>query len=290
MTVEGIAPELTPTTEAPPAAETPPKVKDPNEKRWAHMAKQEKAIRAERARITAEREQLVKDRAEIESAKSWRDRLSKGDYDALSDAGVTKEQLTQYIVNQPNPTDREIAMLKAKIAQMEEGQGTIQKSIEAQTQKQYDEAVNQITRETQLLMKSDPDKFEMLSAHQSHDAVVELIKQVFDTEGYMMTVEEACNEVEEYLFEETSKLMGLKKIKAKIAPAPPAPTKLPLPSMGKPTFSTAVRESAAARPAPRTLTHQQIPVPTTPSGKLTEKQRMANAVAVAQGRPRPYGN
>src|SRR5882672_3086848 len=254
-----VAPVLETETSAPPE-KVEPKQPDPNQKRWAHMAKQEKQIRAERARITAEREAMTKERAEIESYKTWKNRLSQGDFEALQEAGVTNEQLTNYLINQPNPLDRELSALRSKIAKMEEGQGNITKQMEEAQTAQYNHAVAQITNEVKILVNADPEKYELLNANESQDAAVELIKQVFDNEGYVMTVEEACNEVEEYLMDESMKITKLKKIQAKLAPPAAPPTKLP-PAGSKPAFSTAVREAIDSNKQMRTLTHQNIPTP-----------------------------
>lgn len=289
MSVEGLVPEKAATPEtngATPPAE--PKARDPNEARLAHLAKQQKAIRAEQARVKsdreqfkAEREQFAKERQEAEETRAWRTRLSKGDFEALTEAGVTKDQLTNYLVNQPNPTDREILALKSELDLIKEKQGSTEKAMAEKTQRDYDQAVKQITNETTLLVSGNPEKYELIQANGAADAVVELIKQTFDSENHILSVEDACNEVEEYLFEESIKLMSLKKIKSKFNPEPVGTQFKDVPKSKKETFSTSVRDMPRATPA-KTLTHQQLPL--TPDKPLTNRDRRERAIAAFQGR------
>jgi len=269
-----------PTETSAPQAQTPPKQKDPNEKRWAHMARQERQFRAQQAQFKVEREQFMSQKAEAEKQIALKQRISQGDYDALSEFGVTKEQLTNYLVNQPNPTDRELMQLKAKLSEMEQSQGSIQKAMEEQTQRNYDAAVKQYSNEIKLVANGNPDKYELINANRAHEAALELVKEVFDKEGHMMTAEEACDQVEEYLLEESLKLMNLKKIKAKFAPQTP-PARLPSASSNKAAISTVVSETASSRAQPpRTLTHQQMPLPS--DRRLTDRERRDKVVAAIQ--------
>lgn len=281
--VEGVA------TPAPETSEQTPKVDD-NTKRYAHLSKQQKALRAEQVRVqnermklNAEREAFQQQLKDAQSAQEWKTRLSKKDFDVLKDAGITQDDLTQYLVNQPSATDKQIMMMQQKIEELQGGLTAAQKAQEEAAQKSYDQAVNQISSEVKMLVKGAGDKYELIGANNAYDAAVELIKEVFDTEGYVMTAEEACNEVEEYLLEESVKLMNLKKIQAKFAPPSPPEAKLPPPSMGKPSFSMQVREMVQKQAAPsKTLTHQQMPLST--SEKLSPKDRRARAIAAFQGK------
>lgn len=263
-----------------PATEAPKR--DPNEIRLAHLAKQQKALRLEQVRIKTEREQLARDKAEVESIKGWKQRLSNPHtfLEVAAEAGISPEQLTQLLVSQPSGTDKELFDLKAELKELKDGQGTIQKSMEESQQRQYDQAVNQISNEAGLLIKSNPDKYECLTTHQAQDAVIELIKQTFDSEGYVMSVEDACNEVEEYLTEETVKLMSLKKIKEKLTPKEEVvAARTPAPSLGRKAFTTAIREAKSPNP---TLTRQTIPMPTQRAPSAAD--RRARAIAAMQGK------
>lgn len=255
---------------------------DPSAQRIAHLAKQQKALRAEQMRFKVEQEQFAKEREEVERIKSWKKRLEQKDFDALRDIGASPEELTSYLVNQPNPTDRNLAKIQAEIEELRNGQTLTQKQIEENSQRQYDQAVKQITNEAQKLVAANADKYELIAANEAHDAAVELIKKTFDTDGYMMTIEDACNEVEEYLLEESIKIMGLKKIKEKMtaqtAPASEAQF-IDTPKNKKAPFTEAVSERMGGL---KTITHQQLP---TPSGKpLTAKNSRERAILAFQGK------
>ena len=82
--------------------------------------------------------------------------------------------------------------------------------VESQTSS-YNAALKQIERDTQSLVSTDPETYEMIKSTGSVKDVVELIEATYKEEGRLMTVEEAAQEVEEYLADEAWKLAQTKK-------------------------------------------------------------------------------
>lgn len=270
MTTDLTGGAVTATTEPPqiPETTTPEAVKqpDPNAKRWAHMAKQEKMLRQREAKFKAEQAAFEAERTEARVAREWKQKLSNKNFDVLAEAGLTQDDLTAYLVNQPNPHDRLIGELKAEIAALRGGQDEMKKGLEEQTTRQYKDALTAISNEGRASVQADPEKFELCNANldDAVEAATTLVEELWKTTGRIIPVEEALNEVEEYYLDTFSQMYEKStKIKAKIKPQD-APTRLPPPSPSKTPFSTAVREAAQQRPSPRTLTHQQIPAVSRP--------------------------
>ena len=204
---------------------------DPLSSQYAQLARREKQLRLqaqkqqqayqakEDALKTREAALTAKD-AEYQSGYISKDQLKKDTLRILNEAGVPYDQLVQqYIDETSNPVDPRvnatISRLEAKIAQLEEANTQSKSSYEQQQNQAYDAAVAVIKQDAVRLVKSEPDQYEMIAATNSVNDVVDLIKRTHADEGRIMSVEEAAEEVEKYLFEESLRLSNLKKIRAK---------------------------------------------------------------------------
>lgn len=201
-------------------------------RQFQQLARQEKAIRAK----AQQQEQVLKQReaalTEREAKISQQDQSYKSDYISIKDlrnnplalldkAGVTYEQLTNELLN-PAPTnpryENTINELQAKLDAMEARFESGSKSqVEAQAQ-QYKAAVQQITTDVKALVKSDPSAFEAIAKTNSVKDVVDLIEQTYAKDGVLLSVEEAAQEVENYLIEESyASFSKIEKLKKRIA-------------------------------------------------------------------------
>lgn len=208
-------------------------VDTPESRRFAQLARQEKALRAEAQRIK-QQEQSIRQREEAIKAKESsfnqqpqvdmtkyipRDMLKQDALSVLAEAGVSYEELTQQLINQTprDPrTEQAMAELRNEIKALKQQNEESQKSqVEQQTQA-YQSAVRQIETDVKALVANDPT-FETIKYAKAHKDVVELIEQTFHKDGVLLSVEEAAQQVEDYLTEEYTKLANINKIKAKIA-------------------------------------------------------------------------
>ena len=208
-------------------------VDTPESRRFAQLARQEKAIRQKAQEIRAQEQALQQRQAELESREQGyrqqpppdqtkyvsRDMFKNDPISALSELGLSYEEITNAYINHTPQDPRvqaTISKLEAKLAALEAANETAQKqSVEAQTQ-QYQAAIKQLKTDTKALVDSDPN-FETIKATRSHDDVVDLIEQTYKKDGILLSVEEAAQQVEDYLLEEAMRLTNIKKIKAKLA-------------------------------------------------------------------------
>lgn len=197
----------------------------------AHLARQERALRAKAQQteqaLKAREAALAAREAEL-SAKDdqykqgyvSKDRLKQDVLSVLAEAGLSYDDVTQQVINQQprNPqVDRELSELKAEIQRLNKANEDGQKQSQARQDEQYQAAIQQITRDTQDLVKNDPDTYEAVAKTNSIRDVVELIERTFKEEGRVMSVEDAAQEVENYLVEEgVSTLSRIQKIKRKL--------------------------------------------------------------------------
>jgi len=131
--------------------------------------------------------------------------------------GLSYEELANAALDAPTPENQSIKALNKKILELEEKlTGTSQKIEESQTQA-YQAALKQISREAESLVHSD-ESFELIKATKSVDAITQLIALTHKEEGYVMKVEDAAKDVEDYLTDEYTRIAKLRKIQSKLVP------------------------------------------------------------------------
>lgn len=182
---------------------------------------QEQSIKAKEEAILAKEQAILAKEKEYQQGYISKDQLKKDTLRILADTGISYDDLTQQILNQGTTDPRveaHIARLEAKIAQLEENGESAKKSHADQQAQAYQAAVKQIKLDTKQLVNSDPS-FETIKATNSVNDVVELITQTYDKYGKLLSVEEACQQVEDYLVEEAMKLTKIEKIKRQLNPS-----------------------------------------------------------------------
>lgn len=237
----------TPTSEAPSEiASAPEKSTDePISPQYAVLARKEKALRAkaqaqEQAFKAKEeafqaRENALKAKeTEYQSNYVSKDKLKTDAWGVLNELGYSYEQLTQAALNQSqeNPAHRaQLQALKDEINEIRNQNKKTQDTFQEQQTKAYQQAVKQIRQDATTLVNSDPVTYEAISKSGSVDEVVTLIEQTFKEDGVLMSVEEAAQEIENYLVEQSLKYAQFEKVKKKLQPATPA---APQPQQSKP--------------------------------------------------------
>lgn len=200
---------------------------DPLSSQYATLARKEKALRAQIQQFKAEQEKFKAERdtlskpAEIDYSKYIeRDRLKADPLSAFEEAGLSYDELTeQVLARQSMQTDpriiRQMEQMQAEIKAAREEAKALRDSQEGAQKTAYEQAVANIRSEAGKLVLTDPS-FEMVKATNSVSDVVELIEQTYKEEGNLLSVEEACQMVEDHLLEEAMKLTKIKKLQQKL--------------------------------------------------------------------------
>lgn len=200
--------------------------KDPAVSRlYAQLARQERALRAKsqqqdqqfkqrEAAVTA-REAEAQQKSEINQKGfiSVED-LKRDIVGAAERAGMSYDEVAQQMMNTSKVDPRlqaTIDSLKAEIQTLRKSTEEGKEAMTRQQQDAYNAAVKQIETDTRNLVNTDPN-FELVKATGAAKDVVKLITSTYEKEGVLLTVEEAAQEIEDYLFEKTTKLAKLQKI------------------------------------------------------------------------------
>jgi hypothetical protein len=232
------------------------------------FARKERQLRKEQQRLQAERAEWENKIKTYETDYIPRSSLKTDTLQALEAAGISYDQLTEMVLAQPNQNDPATRAMLAKIKSLEEKQIAQERMVADQAQQQYDQAVKQINTEVKLLVDSDVE-YATIKSTGMHDAVTELIKTTFDTEGYLMDITEAAKQVEDYLVDEGFKLAQSEKIQSRLKPA--AAPAAPAPAQPKQS-QTSVQL--------KTLTNN---IPSQPAKRSSDKERRERAMRAFRG-------
>ena len=209
----------------------PSEKEEPISSQYAVLARKEKALRARAVQqeqgLKAREAAIAAREAELESKYKQdlseyipKSKLKQNAYNALLEAGVSYDDLTQQALNAQSPEYQQLQAvreeMREELRQLREEQGLTKQSIEQQQSQAYQQALTQIRNEASDLINSDP-AYETVKATRSINDVVELIERTFNEDGRLLTVEQAAEAVEEHLVEEAMKMTQIGKIRDRLS-------------------------------------------------------------------------
>lgn len=193
----------------------------------ARVLQQEQAFKAREAALAAKEQQFTAQKPDMSSYYT-RDQVKADALKVLSEAGVSYDDITQQMISQQSVDPRlmnTIDQLKQQIQELKNAnEATKQSQSESQTQA-YQAAVKQIETDARNLVKADPITYEAIHKTGTIKEVVKLIEETYSKDGVLLSVEEAAQQVEDYLVEENYRMASkIDKIKKRMQPAAqPAP-------------------------------------------------------------------
>lgn len=193
---------------------------------FAELAKRRRALQLQE-RALAEKEKALA--AQTGNGAIDLARLKSQPLSVLQEAGIMGDQfyneLTEHLL--ANQSNAEIRALEAKVKAIEEG--VDKKFVEKDTQARQ-QALAEIRRSVEQI-SSQSDKFKFVKAQRKIPDVMTLIERTYDQEGWLMSEEQALQEVEEYLKQDFDKLRSLYE-----PPQAPVPQPQPKQQMGMRTL------------------------------------------------------
>lgn len=193
------------------------------------LAKREKALQKQREEIQKSKLDLDSKYEEINKFKSLKEQAKTNPLKFLEEAGLTYEELTNFILNGNKPTAEmetssiksEMQKLRDEIAQREQER---ENSAKAMDEKRAQEAISNFKENITGFLTGKPDDFELCNNYpESVDLIYDIIEAHFAQTEKVMSMEEAAKLVEDHFESEAMKVTSFKKIQSKLAPKP-APT------------------------------------------------------------------
>lgn len=260
--------EANASSESPAESETK---EEPASSQLALLARKEKQIRQREAALKAREEairaseapkQQASDKPTFDESKYVsRDKLKSDVFGTLTEMGFTYDELTEAALNGPKPRELELMNeLKAMREELKSLKGqseTTKKSFEEYQEFNQKQGINQLTKQAEKLVANSAD-YETIRETGSVGDVIELIQETLKNDGVLLSVEEAAQEVENYLLEEALKLARIGKVQSRLAPKA-----APAQEVSKSTDS-----AQQSSPTMKTLTNA-----VSTSRKLTPKER-----------------
>lgn len=273
-----VTPEISPEVEL--KAKEDPKFAS----RFAVMARKEKQLR-ERERAADEKQSLVDRYLKLEDLKKtnpakW-----------IKEHNLTFEQITHALLNgdeaEKEPTvEEQISELKRL---MQEKDDLALKQKKEAEQRYIDEQIALYRKSIHEFVTANPDDYELIIANDAEDSVWDLVEEYYTStqiidektgqikkEGIVLPVETAAKHVEDYFYEQSQKLLGLKKLKPKVSEPAVAAIKESTPAQ-------AIKESTA--PSSMTLTNAKVTgaVPVEQATRrLTKEEAFKKAAALIE--------
>lgn len=190
----------------------------PSNPQFDILARKERQLRKAQQEFKASQEAWKQEQAKFLS----RDTLVSDPLKVLAEAGITADKLVELQINQAASKDPQqilldkIAALEAKITNLTDPE---KGELAKRDQQAYEAALTQIDADVRLLVESNP-VYGTVKSEGKASEVKDLIVKVFEAEGTILDVEEACQLVEDKLVENLVKdyqrISKLEKIKAKI--------------------------------------------------------------------------
>jgi hypothetical protein len=240
-------------------------------KRLAAIAREQKAVREARRRLDAERQQQATLVKELDELKSWKARLGQDPLNALNDVGISYEQLTNSVLNSPDPT---IQKLLNEVENLKKSKEEDSKRMVAAEEARMAQAITQLKNDAKRLITNNPT-YELIQLHgdQALETIAEIIKHDFEQTNDIKSIEEVANEVEEMLAEEALKVARTKKIQGLLTPKQEAAL------VEAQQKQSEKRETKTEKPQLSTLSNR-ITMTTKP---LTDSERKRRAMAAFMG-------
>lgn len=187
--------------------------KDPLSPKFAALTRKEKELRT--------REIALKERES--KASSWESE-SKGfkerPLEFMAKHGLTYEQLTHMILNDGKPTqDQKNSSLEEKVTnlqkQIEDREAHQKAEAEKQAQAQVEQVVASFKSDIIDFISKNSEAYELIATASAQDTVYEVVEEHYRETGRVLTISEAADLVENHLFTESQKFLGLKKFQKK---------------------------------------------------------------------------
>jgi hypothetical protein len=230
------------------------------------FAAREKQLRGQMIKMQQEKQAWEAKQKQYETDYVPKSRLKENPWEVLSSEGIGEQDLIRAM--QSTPQDPVSKALYEKVRAMEAKLAASEQSQSQAQEQQFEDTKKAMSIEIKQSIAANKD-YEMLANYEGADeAVLELIVTDFEKTGVLKDVDEACAEIENHLLEQAYKMAMLSKVQARVKPPQAETVAKPTPKQTQVTTSL------------RTLTNS---LPTQPSGKSSEKERIARAMAAFKG-------
>lgn len=220
---------------------------------FQRITKQETHLKNERAKIEEARKAFEADKAKAEKYSQLE---GKDPFEILEHFGITYEKLLEADKNKRTPIDPNVKKALERVQELESKIVSKEEQMEAERRSR---AELQIKADIQKTIKEhDFDVIEILGAEQ---AVIDYMEEMYNQTNEIIEYKDACQAITDSLVEQYNKV-GKSRFLSKLKSEPE------------------VSETAETKPKSQSITHKMAQSTLPRPAKLSETQRMAEALAI----------
>jgi hypothetical protein len=232
--------EGTTQTQATPAAEpaAKPPEKDQFSEKLELLTRKERALWRQRSEIDQKAKQLSEYEAKIKSFEEKRSRAKTNPLDFLSEAGLSYDELTNYVLNGGKPTEKdELRSVRDEIQRLREERDKDKEESKTQAQQAQAQAeanaIEGFKEEITEFIEQNKTTYELSSMRDATEDIFTTINDAFtismndyNQRGRIgrppvpMSIKDAADIVEDFYEKEVLRLTESQKLKAKLQPQP----------------------------------------------------------------------
>lgn len=182
----------------------------------AQLAKMRRALQV-KERELAEREKALGDPKQEKGVAL--ERIKSDPMGVLREAGLTYDDLTKAVLNDPYGNHPELHAFKQRIDDLEQG---FESKLQEQAEAGKRQVIAQMMREAEQLAADE--KYELVRTQGKVPEVIQLIERIHQETGDVVSVSEAMQMFEDELMEDALKLARSQKVQGKLAPPSAQPS------------------------------------------------------------------
>lgn len=176
-----------------------------------------------REKMLNERDQEIKGRwNEFQEYQKERESLKNDPVSFMEKHGWKFNDLADFVLNDRKMSpEQQISKLQEKLDRLENDRKREKEEAETQTKRQkYDETIGNYKKELKTFVQGKGEELELVNHFGEYEMVYDVIESYYNTNGTILDVAKAAQEVEKYLEAQLEKATSTKKFKSKFATAP----------------------------------------------------------------------
>lgn len=237
--------------------------------KFAALSRKEKAMREREAQLEARMKEIEERSATLEQEyeekygkyKDYPEKLKNKPLEALAEEGVDFDTLLKMVLeNNGEPTtEMQIQRLRDEMQnkymkELENLKTELADKEKAAEEKRYQEVIEDYKYELNEFIETNGEKYELIKLNEASDLVYQVVEEHYNENNRILSHEEACEHVENYLLEEAKKHLSVNKIKQLFGPE-----------------AAAEKAKETQKPGVKTLTNAEAAtVPTTGSNFMSD--------------------
>jgi hypothetical protein len=256
----GIATDTTTPSEAP-IPEVPKEELVTLSPKVSALARKEQAQRQREKELATKERSFADKMSDAEKYRKLTEKIKNKDYSAIDELGVPYEEIVKHELNKEASKNPE----QERVRKVEEELAALKKQREEDAVKEY-QANQALWKQEIVKAVTNSEEFSTIRELSAEDIVLQHINDSFEEDDVELTVEQACKDIEQALFERAEKFASVPKLKNK---APEA------------------KVLGAPKPSAKTITQNLTTTPkSAPSSKpfhlLSESEQITEAIRRVQ--------